>query len=188
MEYSQLVKDCIKNKRSAQQQLYEMFAPQMLGVCVRYTKSLDDAEDVLQEGFMKVFNNLKNYKNTGELGAWVRRIMVNTALSYLRRHNRYRNQMSFDEAPIYPVTNEQASVKLHTEALIQTIQQLPTGYQTIFNLVAMEGYSHVEVAQMLGINENTSRSQYSRARALLIKWITEQQEINLPKEARVKGR
>jgi RNA polymerase sigma factor (sigma-70 family) len=177
MDYSQLIRDCIKNKRPAQQQLYELFAAQMLGVCVRYTKSIDDAEDVLQEGFVKVFNNLKTYQNSGELGAWIRRIMINTALSYLRRHSRYRKQMSFDEAPLYPVTAEQATVKLNTEALISTIQKLPAGYQTIFNLVAMEGFSHVEVSQMLSINENTSRSQYSRARALLIKWIKEEEEL-----------
>ena len=177
MEHSQLIRDCIKNKRPAQQELYGLFAAQMLGVCVRYTKSVDDAEDVLQEGFVKVFNNLKQYKHTGELGAWIRRIMVNTALSYLRRHSRYRKQMSFDEAPLYPVIEEQASVKLNTEALIRTIQRLPAGHQTVFNLVAMEGFTHVEVSEMLGINENTSRSQYSRARAMLVKWIKEENEM-----------
>ena len=85
MEYSQLVKDCIKQKRPAQKQLYELFAPSMLGVCYRYTKNLDDAEDVLQEGFIKVYTHLAQFKHDGELGGWIRRIMVNTALTYLKK-------------------------------------------------------------------------------------------------------
>jgi RNA polymerase sigma factor (sigma-70 family) len=169
MEYSQLVKDCIKQKRPAQKQLYELFAPIMLGVCYRYTKNLDDAEDVLQEGFIKVYTHLTQFKQDGELGAWIRRIMVNTAITYLKKHSRYHSQMNFEHKALHVVVEEEANMNLNTADLVELIRKLPAGYQTIFNLVAMEGYNHLEVAAMLGINENTSRSQYSRARALLIR-------------------
>src|SRR4051812_4413911 len=107
MEQQQLIKDCIKGKRPAQQELYRLYASQMLGVCYRYTKNLDDAEDVLQEGFIKVYTNLSQFKNKGDLGGWIRRIMVNTALTYLKKHTRYRNQMEFDRMPLHPVVEEQ---------------------------------------------------------------------------------
>ncbi|MCM5527323.1 RNA polymerase sigma factor [Parasegetibacter sp. NRK P23] len=175
MHQTELVKNCIRNNRNAQETLYRQYAPTMLGVCYRYTKSLDDAEDILQEGFIKVFSHLDKYKGDGELGAWINRIMINTALSYLRRHNRYRSQMQFNETILHPLTNETANAKLDTEALIELIRKLPTGYQTVFNLVAMEGYNHIEVAKMLSINENTCRSHYSRARAQLVKWINAEQ-------------
>lgn len=175
MQHQQLVRDCIRQQRPAQHQLYQLFAPQMLGVCVRYTKSLDDAEDVLQEGFVKVFLQLQQYKGDGELGAWMRRIMVNTAISYLKKHSHYRLHMQFDAAGPHPVVQESATPKLQADTLIALIQRLPTGYQTVFNLVAMEGLNHVEVGQLLNISENTSRSQYSRARALLMRWIQEEE-------------
>ena len=171
MDHSQLIRNCLKGKRPAQQELYNQFSAQMLGICYRYTKNLDDAEDVLQEGFMKVYNNLHQYKGEGDLGGWIRRIMVNTALTYLKIHTRYRNQMDFEQMPLHPVVEEQATMNLQTAALIEIIRKLPAGYQTIFNLVAIEGYNHIEVAALLNINENTSRSQYSRARAMLIREI-----------------
>jgi len=151
--------------------LYDHFAPSMLGVCFRYTKSLDDAEDVLQDGFVKVFKYLKQYKYEGELGAWIRKIMVNTALNYLKSNRKYQYDLSFDEMPLHLVSMENPDVKLETKELAELIRQLPTGFQTIFNLHAVEGYSHVEIASMLGISDGTSRSQYSRARSLLIEWI-----------------
>lgn len=176
MPHQQLVKDCLRHKRTAQLELYQQFAPQMLGVCMRYTKSIDDAEDVLQEGFVRVFTQLHKFRNEGELGGWIRRIMVNCALDYLKKHSRYRSQMQFEASGPHPVVAEMATPKLDAEALVQLIQQLPAGYQSIFNLVAVEGYNHLEVAELLGISENTSRSQYSRARALLMRWITEQEQ------------
>jgi RNA polymerase sigma-70 factor (ECF subfamily) len=177
MEHSQLIKDCIRGRRTAQQQLYDRFAAPMLGICYRYTKNLDDAEDVLQEGFIKVYNNLSQFRNKGELGAWIRRIMVNTALTYLKKHTRYHNQMDFDHMPLHPVIEEEANMNLQTAELIELIRQLPTGYQTIFNLVAIEGFNHLEVASILGISENTSRSQYSRARAMLIRDIEVMEQL-----------
>ncbi|MEP7143781.1 MAG: sigma-70 family RNA polymerase sigma factor [Ferruginibacter sp.] len=171
MDYTLLVKECLKKKTAAQQQLYEHFAPAMLGVCYRYTKSIHDAEDVLQEGFVKVYLHLNKYRSNGELGAWIRRIMVTTALNYLKKNKRYREELVFAEMPLHPVSDSNPVIQLDAKQLSELIRQLPTGFQTIFNLYAIEGYTHVEIGAMLGISDGTSKSQYARARYLLIEWI-----------------
>jgi RNA polymerase sigma-70 factor (ECF subfamily) len=171
MDQDQLVKDCLKQKREAQRALYELFAPSMLGVCFRYTKSLSDAEEVLQEGFIKVFTRLHQFKGDGELGGWIRKIMVNSALNFLKTNQKYRYDLSFEETHLHLVSTENPEVNLQTKELAELIRQLPTGFQTIFNLHAVEGYKHAEIASMLGITEGTCRSQYARARVLLIEWI-----------------
>ena len=171
MDHQKLVKDCLKGKSQAQRELYELFAQPMLGVCYRYTRSVRDAEDVLQEGFIKVFHHLQQYKQEGELGAWIRRIMVNTALNYLKRNRKYQEEMFFTEEYLHPVTNDDPAIRLQAKELADLIRQLPQGYQVIFNLHAVEGFTHVEIGEMLGISDGTSRSQYSRARNLLITWI-----------------
>ncbi len=171
MDEHQLVKDCLKGKPEAQRRLYEHFAQNMLGVCYRYTKSIKDAEDVLQDGFVKVFLSISQFKFEGELGAWIRRIMVNTALNFLKRNRRYREEMYFGEQPLHPVTDDNPVIELEAKELASLIRQLPPGYQTIFNLHAVEGYTHVEIGEMLGISDGTSRSQYARGRALLISWL-----------------
>ncbi|MBC7851005.1 MAG: RNA polymerase sigma factor [Chitinophagaceae bacterium] len=171
MDHTLLVKDCLKGKASAQRELYGLFAEHMLGVCYRYTKSITDAEDVLQEGFIKVFRNLHQFKSEGELGGWIRRIMVNTAINYLKKNSRYQTELAFTDAGLHPVTDDNPEFHLNAKELAELIRQLPTGYQTIFNMHAVEGYSHVEIGKILGINEGTSRSQYARARSLLITWI-----------------
>jgi len=171
MDYNQLLKDCLKQKPEAQRSLYEHFAPSMLGICFRYTKSIGDAEEVLQEGFVKVFSRLNQFKGDGELGGWIRKIMVNTALTYLKTNQKYRYDLSYDEMPLHLVSTENPAVDLETKELAELIRQLPTGFQTIFNLYAIEGYRHAEIASMLGISEGTSRSQFARARIILIEWI-----------------
>lgn len=171
MDERQLVKGCLRGNPEAQRLVYEQFAETMLGVCYRYTKSIRDAEDVLQEGFVKVFTRMHQYKAEGELGAWVRRIMVNTALNYVKKHRKYRNEMYFMDEPLHPVTDDNPAITIEAKELADLIRQLPNGYQVIFNLHAVEGYSHVEIGEMLGISDGTSRSQYSRARALLIRWL-----------------
>jgi len=171
MDHYKLLKDCIKSKPNAQRQLYELFADTMLGVCYRYTKSVKDAEDVLQEGFIKVFLSLKQYRHEGELGAWIRRIMVTTALNFLKRNRNYREQMYFPPEHLHPVIYDDPVIMLEAKELAELMRQLPPGYQTIFNLHAIEGYSHVEIGELLGITDGTSRSQYARARALLISWL-----------------
>lgn len=166
-----LVKDCLKNKRTAQKELYEFFAPGMLAVCYRYTKNLHDAENILQEGFIKVFINLGKYRGEGELGGWIRRIIVTTAINYLKKDKLYRSELAFEEVNLHAVSEDNPEVKVTRKELASLIRQLPTGYQTIFNLHAVEGFSHVEIGRMLGISDGTSRSQYARARNLLIEWL-----------------
>jgi RNA polymerase sigma-70 factor (ECF subfamily) len=177
MDYTKLVKDCIREIPAAQRQLYDHFAETMLGVCYRYTKSLADAEDVLQDGFVKVFKNLHQFKHRGELGGWIRRIMVTTALNFLKKRSRYRHEFSFENENLHPVTNDNPELKITGKELADLIRQLPLGYQTIFNLYAIEGYSHGEIGVLLGINEGTSRSQYARARNLLISWMENKNEF-----------
>ena len=172
MDHTTLVKDCLKGRPAAQKQLYDSFAPLMLSVCYRYTKSMADAEDVLQEGFVKVFLNLQQYRFQGELGGWIRRIMVTTAINYLKRNSRYQTDLLFPDEHLHAVSGDQhPEVKMEAKELADLIRQLPPGYQTIFNLYAVEGFNHVEIGKMLGIRESTSRSQYARARTLLIQWI-----------------
>ncbi|MEP7317842.1 MAG: sigma-70 family RNA polymerase sigma factor [Panacibacter sp.] len=184
MDERKLVKDCLKGLPQAQRQLYDCFAGAMLGLCYRYTKSINDAEDVLQEGFVKVFTNLHQYRFEGELGAWIRSVMVRTALSYLKKNKRYSNELSYDEINLHPVSEENPLITLQAKDLANLVRQLPTGYQAIFNLHAIEGFTHVEIGTMLGINEGTSRSQYARGRALLISWLENKNaEVKQPRYA-----
>ncbi|HVY74959.1 MAG TPA: sigma-70 family RNA polymerase sigma factor [Puia sp.] len=171
-----LIRDCLKGKPAAQRELYDQFAGSMLGVCYRYTKSMADAEDVLQEGFVKVFRYLDQYKYEGELGAWIRRIMVNTAINYLKKNRRYQADLSFTDSGLHPVSADNPELKINAKELADLVRQLPAGYQTIFNLYAVEGYSHVEIGAMLGISDVTSRSQYFRARALLATWLEKESD------------
>jgi RNA polymerase sigma factor (sigma-70 family) len=168
MHTPELVAQCLRNQAAAQKQLYDAYAPQMLGICYRYTKNMDEASDVLQEGFVKVFRNLAQWKQEGDLGAWIRRIMVNTALNWLRDHRKVQ-WVAEQEIPETHDANEVVTPLQHLQArqLADLIRQLPPGFQTVFNLHAIEGYTHVEIAQMLGISEGTSRSQYLRARKQL---------------------
>jgi RNA polymerase sigma factor (sigma-70 family) len=181
MDHHELLKECLKGKPAAQKQLYEHYAETMLGVCYRYTKSIKDAEDILQDGFVKVFKNLRQYKYEGELGAWIRKIMVNTALNFLKRNRKYQHEMFFADDQLHPVTDDNPEIKLEAKELAYLIRQLPAGYQTIFNLHVIDGHTHVEIAEMLGITDGTSRSQYARARMLLISWI-EKYSLDLKKE------
>lgn len=177
VDQQKLVKDCLRNHAIAQKQLYELFAESMLGVCYRYTKSMNDAEEVMQVGFIKVFKNLGQFKNEGELGAWIRRIMVTTAINYLKRKPRYQLDLGFEEEYLHPVERDTAELQVNMKDILNLVRQLPAGYQVIFNLHAVEGYTHVEIGKLLGIKEGTSRSQYARARGLLIGWL-EKHSVN----------
>jgi RNA polymerase sigma factor (sigma-70 family) len=168
METDKLLTNCLNGKKEAQQELYQRYAAAMLGVCYRYTKSLEDAEDVLQEGFIKVFAHLHQFEQDGELGAWIKKIMVNTAITYLKRHSRYRKEMNLDDMSLHPVSDDNPEIKMDVKQLVETIRQLPAGYQTVFNMIAVEGYEPGEVSQLLNMNINTVRSHYSRARMMLI--------------------
>jgi RNA polymerase sigma-70 factor (ECF subfamily) len=172
-----LIKKCLEGKQQAQEILYHQYADIMMGVCYRYTKSAADAEDILQEGFIKVFTRLHQFKNEGDLGAWIRRIMVNTAITYLNKHNRYKREMQLEEIALHPVSFDTPEINMDAKQLAELIRTLPVGYQTVFNLVAVEGYTQVEVSQLLNCNENTVRSKYSRARTMLIQLLRKSDKV-----------
>jgi len=159
-----LIHKAIKNDREAQQHLFEQYAPKMLGVCRQYVKDIHHAEDLLLQGFLKVFNNLHTFKNKGSFEGWIRKIMVNTCISYLRKKNLV--DLSDEEY----VFNDAATVSLENttvDDIQKIIDALPEGYKMVFNLFAIEGYKHSEIAEKLGISESTSKSQLFKARKLL---------------------
>lgn len=167
MNDERLVKQCLKGKRSAQKHFYDKFSEKMFGVCLRYVKDRDNAQDVLQDGFIKVFQNLEKFNNKGSLEGWVRRVIVNTALDYLRKEKTKGYSVSIDDVGYMLEKNDFIIERLSADDLLKIIHTLPEGYKTVFNLYAIEGYSHKEIAEQLNISENTSKSQYSRAKAHL---------------------
>ena len=167
MDEITLATKCIEGDQRAQRKLFDMYAPKMMGVCLRYMKDHAQAEDVLQDGFVKVFTKLEKYSGDGSLEGWVRIIMVNTALDHLRKTNKFNANISMDEVGYKVESDTDVLASLMEEDLLKLIQEMPTGYKTVFNMFAIEGYSHKEIGERLGVSENTSKSQYSRAKAYL---------------------
>ena len=167
MDDNTLVIECVKGNAKAQRMLFDKFASKMMAVCMRYANDTMEAEDVLQEGFVKVFGKLADFKMEGSLEGWIRRIMVNTSLDALRKNKRFQNDSKLEDVYFKISSSELASDHLLAEDLLKMIQALPEGYKIVFNLFAIEGYSHKEIADLLGVSENTSKSQYSRAKAYL---------------------
>jgi len=162
--FDKLISDCLKNDRNAQYMLYEKYSQQTFGVCLRYAKNRTDAEDILQEGFIKIFKYLKDYSRKGSFEGWIRRIMVTTALNFYKKKNLFNKEVDPESSYItLPATNEALSVMTHNELLVM-IRDLPIGYQTVFNLNTIEGYSHKEISKIMNISVNTSKSQLSRAK------------------------
>ncbi|MEY4603581.1 MAG: hypothetical protein RIT43_873 [Bacteroidota bacterium] len=175
MDDSALIKDCLSGNVRAQKTLFDRFAPKMLGVCMRYCKSKEQAEDVLQDGFVKVFLKLSEFKNEGSFEGWIRKIMVNTSLDSLRKEMKISADVDLEFAANQS-ESESVVAELSAAEIVQLISAMPDGYRVVFNLFAIEGYSHQEIADTLGITESTSKSQYSRARAYLRKKL-EKEEI-----------
>jgi RNA polymerase sigma-70 factor (ECF subfamily) len=175
MEQEELIKACKRGERPAQKQLYEQYAPVMLGICYRYTTSLQEAEDVLQDAFVRVFNKLDQFRGEGDLGAWIRRIVVNCALNNLKR--KHPKTLSWEDQPEteHPPA-EDPSITIQAKELANLIRELPEGYRIVFNLHAIEGYTHEEIGRMMGIRTVSSRTQYMRARALLAQKLIALQE------------
>lgn len=162
----ELIKGCLRRDRTSQQALYDLYSSKMYGVCYRYVKHSMEAEDILVTAFTKIFERLNQYKGEGSFEGWIRRIMVNESLTYLRKHRTMYLETDLAQAEREP-DYDQMSDHLEAEDLLKLIQKLPPGYQVVFNMYAIDGYSHKEIAAQLGISENTSKSQLSRARAYL---------------------
>jgi RNA polymerase sigma-70 factor (ECF subfamily) len=156
---------CLRNERQAQALLYKLMAPKMLAVCMRYVTDRDEAQDILQEGFIKVFQNMEYFRREGSLEGWIRRIMVHSAISRFRKRRQliFADDMGESSLPTEPTFNN----SLEAKDLLKMIQQLPDTYRSVFNLYAVEGYSHQEIGQMLGMTELLSRTSLHRARTIL---------------------
>lgn len=162
-----LIQGCLRNEASAQQELYYRYSPKMLSVCYRYAKSREDAEDMLQEGFIKVFTQIHQFQNRGALEGWIRRIIVHTCINNLKKNKKFSDSVDIIHAASVPVREENIPSILQAKQVVECIRLLPMGYRTVLNLYAIEGYSHKEIAEILDIEESTSRSQYTRAKAML---------------------
>ncbi|WP_430819266.1 RNA polymerase sigma factor [Carboxylicivirga caseinilyticus] len=170
-ELNKIIEDCQNNKRRAQQQLYNMFAPKMLGVCMRYCKSRSEAEDCLQEGFIKVFSKIHLFGFKGSFEGWIRRIIVNTVIEFYRKK---QPEILVDEFPIITEYEEEVFVPVVSQQeLLAMIQELPPKYRLVFNMYAIEGFSHQEIAEEMNISIGTSKSNLSRARQWLKQKIEE---------------
>lgn len=179
-----LVKGCIKQDRKCQELLYKKYSRKMMGVCFGYTKDHDAAKDLLQESFIKVFDKIKNYNNDGSLEGWIRRIVVNTAIDYYRKVSKlYVSNIENEKTEL---VDNLILDQFNNEDLLMLIRKLPEGYRIVFNLNVIEGYTHEEIAEKLGITESTSRSQLSRARKLLQEWILEMSDAKI--EIRINAR
>ena len=173
----ELIEGCCKGSQHAQQQLYDTYSSRMYAVALRYTKMQQEAEDILQEAFIKVFKHIKTFRRDSSLGYWIKRIVINTALNH-QRSKLYLYPMV--DVTDLQMNNGRESIlsTLSYEDLLGLVRRLPTGCQVIFNLYAIEGYKHHEIAEMLEISEGTSKSQYSRAKSLLQNWIEEYNDLN----------
>ena len=171
-----LISACRKQHARAQRALYERYAPAMLGLCSRYIKGELEAEDVMINGFMKVFSKIGSFEGKGSFEGWMKRIMINEALSFLRKNKSMYLETDIEAADSQP-DFDKLTTTLETKDLLKMIEELPSGYRTIFNLYAIEGYSHKEIGELLGINENTSKSQLSRARMHLQRKLLETERV-----------
>lgn len=169
-----MVSACQKNIRQAQRELYDRFVYMMKGICLRYAANEMEAEDVLQESFIRIFKGLDSWSGKGAFGAWARKITVNMALEQYRKNKTQKNMaIVYDMKEANPVSSDDAIENLNMEDLLKKIQKLAPGFRAVFNLYAIEGFNHAEIGEIMGTSEGTSKSQYSRARILLRQMIDE---------------
>src|SRR5258708_12572755 len=175
-ETDDLVRKCKAGERQAKELLYKQFASKMLGVWFRYATDRMEAEDMLQNGIIKVFQKIADFRDEGSFEGWVRRIMVHSSIEYYRKHNKMIQLVDIEDAALEPSVNPLATANLAAKDLMVLIQKLSPGYRIVFNLYAIEGYSHKEIATITGISEGASKSQLSRARTVLKEQIIKMEE------------
>jgi RNA polymerase sigma factor (sigma-70 family) len=168
MSDRQIIDGCARHERKAQQELYNRYSRFLLGVCLRYATDKAEAEDILQESFLKIFFNIKDFSGTGSFIGWLRKVAVNTSITHYHKNLKYRYHVDIDEYVSVEAGVTSFEEDFFTsEELYKVLNELPAGYRLVFNLYAVEGYKHKEIAEMLGIDTNTSKSQYSRAKAVI---------------------
>ena len=177
-----ILKGCLENDATAQRELYNKFSPKMLSVCYRFAHNREDAEDMLQEGFIKVFTQIHSFENLGAFEGWIRRIIVHTCINILKKNKKFNESVDIIHATGLQVREETVPSVIQAKQVVECIRMLPIGYRTVLNLYAIEGYSHREIAGMLGIEESTSRSQYTRAKAMLEDILVRKKILQNPKQ------
>jgi RNA polymerase sigma-70 factor (ECF subfamily) len=168
MSDRQIIELCAKHDRKAQQVLYDRYSRLLLGVCLRYATDKAEAEDILQDSFLKIFYNIKDFTGSGSFIGWLRKVAVNTAITHYHKNLKYRYHADIEDYVSVEIGITSFEEDFFTsDELYKVLNELPTGYRMVFNLYAIEGYKHKEIAEMLGIDTNTSKSQYSRAKAVI---------------------
>lgn len=162
-----ILEGCLRNDSVAQRELYNTYSPKMLAVCFRYAHNREDAEDMLQEAFIKVFTQLRTFENRGSFEGWIRRIVVHTCINTLKKNKKFNESVDLIHAASISIREETVPAVVQVKQIVDCIRSLPIGYRTVLNLYAVEGYSHREIAQLLDIEESTSRSQFTRAKGML---------------------
>jgi len=170
---SDLINGCIQGNRQMQEELYNRFSGKMYAVCLRYANNAEDAQDLLQEGFIKVFRNLHRFRAEGSFEGWIRRVFVNSSIEHFRKKSLQLSKVSDKEENTIEDSDISALDQLAEKDIIALVQELSPGYRTVFNLYVVEGYSHKEIGEMLDISEGTSKSQLARARSILQKKVTQ---------------
>ncbi len=167
MTEQSIIAGCLQNNPSTQRELYNRYSPRMLSVCYRFAQGREDAEDMLQEGFIKVFTQIHTFQNKGSFEGWIRRIIVHTCINFLKKYKKLNENVDLAFAGYLAVKEETVPSIMQAKQVVECIRLLPIGYRTVLNLYAIEGYNHKEIAEMLEIEESTSRSQYTRAKVML---------------------
>ena len=162
-----ILEGCLRNDPNAQRELYNQYSPKMLAVCYRYAHNREDAEDMLQEGFIKVFLQLRTFENRGSFEGWIRKIIVHTCINILKKNKKFNESVDLIHASSIQIREESIPAVVQVKQIVESIRSLPIGYRTVLNLFAIEGYSHREISQLLDIEESTSRSQFTRAKSML---------------------
>ena len=177
-----MLQGCLINNPSAQEALYNTFSSRMLGVCYRFARNKEDAEDMMQEGFIKVFGQIHQFKNSGVLEGWIRKIMVHTCINALKKNKKFADSVDLIYANSIYLNEHNIPSIMQAKQVVESIRSLPIGYRTVLNLYAIDGYTHKEIAQMLEIEESTSRSQYTRAKSMLELILIKKKIIEKPRE------
>ena len=173
---------CLRNDSIAQRELYGKYSPKMLSVCYRFAHNREDAEDMLQEGFIKVFGQIHTFQNKGAFEGWIRRIIVHTCINNLKKNKKFNESVDIIHATTIQVREESVPSIVQAKQVVECIRLLPIGYRTVLNLYAIEGYSHKEIADVLDIEESTSRSQYTRAKQMLDDILVRKNIIQKPRQ------
>src|SRR6201999_1854631 len=182
MTEESILKGCLRNDAVAQKELYNRYSPKMLAVCYRFAHNREDAEDMLQEGFIKVFSQIHTFRNQGAFEGWIRRIIVHTCINNLKKNKKFNESLDIVHAHGIQVREESVPCIVQAKQIVECIRILPIGCRTVLNLYAIEGYSHREIADMLDIEESTSRSQYTRAKQMLEDILIRKKILTKPRE------